>query len=40
MPEHRLNRVPVGTFFFTLNPLDRRSRLLVRHFEALRGAVR
>ncbi len=40
MPDYRRNRVPGGTFFFTVNLLDRRSDLLVRHIEALRNAVR
>jgi REP element-mobilizing transposase RayT len=34
------NRVPGGTFFFTVNLLDRRSDLLVTHVDALRAAVR
>jgi putative transposase len=29
MPDYRRNRVPSGTFFFTVNLLDRRSDLLV-----------
>ena len=40
MPEYRRNQVPDGTFFFTVNLLDRRSDLLVRHVDALRDAVR
>ena len=40
MPDYRRNRVPGGTFFFTVNLLDRRSDLLVRRMEALRQAVR
>ena len=40
MPDYRRNRVPGGTFFFTVNLLDRRSDLLVRHIDALRDAVR
>jgi hypothetical protein len=40
MPEYRRNRVPGGTFFFTVNLLDRHSDLLVRHVEVLRVAVR
>jgi putative transposase len=39
VPEYRRNRVPGGTFF-TVNLLDRRSDLLVRHIESLREAVR
>ena len=40
MPDYRRNRVSGGTFFFTVNLLDRRSNLLVRHIDALRAAVR
>ena len=40
MPDYRRNRVPGGTFFFTVNLLDRRSDLLVRRIDALRVAVR
>jgi putative transposase len=40
MPEYRRNRVPGGTFFFTVNLLDRRSDLLIRYIGALREAVR
>jgi REP-associated tyrosine transposase len=40
MPNYRRNRVPGGTFFFTVNLLDRRSDLLIRHIAALRQAVR
>jgi len=40
MLEYRRNRVPGGTFFFTVNLLDRRSGLLVRHVDASREAVR
>ena len=40
MPEYRRNRVPGGSYFFTVNLLDRRSDLLVRHIGALREAVR
>jgi REP-associated tyrosine transposase len=40
MPDHRRNRVPGGTFFFTVNLLDRRSDLLVIQINALRDAVR
>ena len=39
MPDYRRNRVPGGTFFFTVNLEDRRSDLLVRRFDALRDAV-
>jgi putative transposase len=40
MPDYRRNRVPGGTFFFTVNLLDRCSHLLVTHIDALRDAVR
>ena len=40
MPDYRRNRVPGGTFFFTVNLLDRRSNLLVARIDALREAVR
>ena len=40
MPDYRRNRVPGGTFFFTVNLLDRRSTLLVSRIDALRDAVR
>lgn len=34
MPDYRRNRVPGGTFFFTVNLLDRRSDLLVIQTDA------
>jgi putative transposase len=40
MPDYRRNRVPGGTFFFTVNLLDRRSDLLVTQIGILRVAVR
>ncbi len=40
MPNYCRCRVPGGTYFFTINLLDRRSNLLTRHVEALRNAVR
>src|SRR5213594_78748 len=40
LPDYRRNRVPGGTFFFTVNLLDRRSNLLVARIDALRDAVR
>jgi putative transposase len=40
MPNYRRNRLPGGTFFFTVNLLDRRSDLLVAQIDRLRGAVR
>jgi putative transposase len=39
MPDYRRNRVPGGTFFFTVNLLDRRSDL-VTQIDALCGAIR
>ena len=40
MPDYRRNRVPGGTFFFTVNLRDRRSDLLVTQIDILRDAVR
>jgi putative transposase len=40
MPDYRRFRVPGGTYFFTINLLERRSDLLVRHIDALRDAAR
>ena len=40
MPDYRRNRIPGATYFFTVNLRDRRSDLLVRHIDVLRGAVR
>jgi putative transposase len=40
MPDYRRNRVPGGTFFFTVNLLDRRSDMLVTQIGILRDAVR
>ena len=40
MVDYRRNRVPGGTYFFTVNLLDRRSCLLVEHIDLLREAVR
>jgi len=40
MPDYRRNRVPGGTYFFTVNLLDRRERLLVEHIDAFRESVR
>jgi putative transposase len=39
MPDYRRNRVPGGTYFFTLALADRRSDLLVREIATLRAAV-
>jgi putative transposase len=38
MPNYRRVRVPGGTFFFTVNLLERRRALLVDHIDALRSA--
>ena len=40
MPEYRRQRVPSGTYFFTVNLQDRGSQLLTRQIDALRHAVR
>lgn len=40
MSNYRRYRVPGGTYFFTINLLERRSDLLTRHIDALRDAVR
>ncbi|MEN8132461.1 MAG: transposase [Pseudomonadota bacterium] len=40
MPDYRRNRLPGGTYFFTVNLLDRNSDLLMRYIEELREAVR
>jgi putative transposase len=40
MTDYRRNRVPGGTFFFTVNLYDRRSGLLIQHIDILRDAVR
>jgi putative transposase len=40
MPDYGRNRVPGGTYFFTVNLLDRRSNLLVTNIDAFRDAVR
>jgi putative transposase len=39
MPNYRRNFVPGGTYFFTVNLLDRKQDLLIRHVNALRAAV-
>ncbi|MBK9217640.1 MAG: hypothetical protein RJA63_1087 [Pseudomonadota bacterium] len=38
--DYRRNRVAGGTYFFTVNLLERKSRLLVEHVELLRESVR
>lgn len=40
MPDYRRNRVPGGTYFFTVNLLERKSDLLVDYIDCLREAVR
>ena len=40
MPDYRRNRVPGGTFLFTVNLRDTRSDLLVTQIDILRNAVR
>jgi putative transposase len=40
MPNYLRNFVPGGTFFFTVNLLERDRDLLVRHVDVLRDAVR
>jgi putative transposase len=40
MTNYRRNFVPGGSYFFTVNLADRRSRLLTDHVEPLRGAFR
>ena len=40
MTDYRRNRVPGGTYFFTVNLYDRRSDLLARNIGVLREAVR
>jgi putative transposase len=40
MSNYRRNRVPGGTYFFTVNLLDRKSDLLVRYIELLREVVK
>jgi putative transposase len=40
MPDYRRNRVPGGTYFFTVNLLQRNRSLLTDHIDLLRNAVR
>jgi putative transposase len=40
MPDDRRNRAQGGTFFFTVNLLDRRSDLLVTKIDLLCDAIR
>jgi putative transposase len=39
MSDYRRNFVPGGSFFFTVNALERRSDVLVRQIDALRDSV-
>lgn len=40
MPNYRCIRVPGGTYFLTVNLLERQRRLLVEHVGLLGGAFR
>ena len=40
MPDYRRNRVPGGTYFFTVNLLERHRSLLTVNIDLLRAAVR
>ena len=40
MPDYRRYRVPGGTYFFTVNLLERRLNTLVRYVDVLREEVR
>ena len=40
MPDYRRIRVPGGTYFFTVNLLERKSDLLIRHIDLLRDAIK
>jgi putative transposase len=40
MPDDRRNRVPGGTYFFTVTLANRRSDLMVREIETLHAAIR
>jgi hypothetical protein len=39
MPDYRRNFVAGGTYFFTVNLLERQQDTLVRHIDCLRAAV-
>ncbi|MDX1916318.1 MAG: transposase [Methylophilus sp.] len=39
MPDYRRNRVPGGTYFFTVNLLERRGKLLTENIDLLRAVV-
>ncbi|WP_426993064.1 hypothetical protein [Methylomonas sp. CM2] len=40
MSNYRRNRVPGGTYFFTVNLLERKSTLLIEHIAEWQEAVR
>jgi len=40
MPDYRRHRLPGGSYFFTVNLLERKSDLLIRNVDVLREAVR
>jgi putative transposase len=40
MPDYRRNRIPGGTYFFTVNLLERNRSLLTDNIELLRNAIR
>ena len=40
MPDYRRNRVPGGTYFFTVNLLERKNDLLTRQIDLLREAIK
>lgn len=40
MPEYRRWRVPGGSYFFTVNLLNRKARLLIEHIDILRTSFR
>jgi putative transposase len=40
MPNYIRSYIPGGTYFFTVNLLERRRRLLIEHIEPLRNAFR
>jgi hypothetical protein len=40
MPDYRRNRVPGGSYFFTVNLLERNNCLLVTHIDSLRDSIR
>jgi putative transposase len=40
LPNYRRSRVKGGTYFFTVNTLNRQQELLIRHIDALRDAFK